>query len=67
MTSPYKADAVVEIDGRSYGPGSGTSKKRAEQAAAHLAWSELEGLDDPAVLESDEREPVVLAESGSDR
>jgi len=59
--------AVVEIDGRSYGPGTGTSKKRAEQAAAHLAWTELEGLDDPAALEPNEQEPAVVAESGSDQ
>ena len=59
--------AVVEIDGRSYGPGTGTSKKRAEQAAAHLAWTELEGLDDPAALELNEQEPAVVAESGSDQ
>ncbi|SUZ96273.1 uncharacterized protein METZ01_LOCUS49127, partial [marine metagenome] len=59
--------AVVEIDGRSYGPGTGTSKKRAEQAAAHLAWTELKGLDDPAALEPNEQEPAVVAESGSDQ
>ena len=34
--------AVVEVAGRSYGPATGTSRKRAEQEAAQLAWDALE-------------------------
>ena len=59
--------AEVEVDGRSYGPAPGISKKRAEQAAALLAWTELEGLDDAVVLEPNEREPTVSADTGSER
>ncbi len=33
--------AIALVDGESRGEGSGTSKKRAEQAAARQAWSEL--------------------------
>ena len=33
--------AVVEVAGRSHGPATGTSRKRAEQAAAHLAWEAI--------------------------
>ena len=33
--------AFVEVGSHSYGPGVGTSKKRAEQAAASLAWMNL--------------------------
>jgi len=34
--------AMVEVAGRSYGPATGTSRKRAEQEAARLAWDALE-------------------------
>ena len=34
--------ALVEVAGRSYGPATGTSRKRAEQEAARLAWDALE-------------------------
>ena len=33
--------AVVEVAGWSHGPATGTSRKRAEQAAAHLAWEAI--------------------------
>ena len=59
--------AEVEIDGRLYGPAAGVSKKRAEQAAAHLAWTALEGLEDLVAPEPTEQEPAVLADAGSDR
>jgi len=59
--------AEVEIDGTSYGPASGTSKKRAEQAAAHLAWTDLEGLDQSAGIKPNRQEAAVMAEAGSDR
>ena len=70
--------AVVEVDGRTWGPGTGTSKKRAEQDAARLAWVDLCHLDDLAVTHepytgSDDpvttptTETVVLADTGSPR
>ena len=37
--------ASVEVGGRSFGPGTGKSKKRAEQVAAHIAWDALSGGD----------------------
>ncbi len=39
-------DAVAMIDGIAYGAGNGTSKKRAEQVAAHAAWISLTSDDD---------------------
>ena len=38
--------ATVEVGCRPFGPGTGTSKKRAEQEAARIAWQTLD--DDPA-------------------
>ena len=37
--------AVVSVNGQSHGPATGTSKKRAEQAAASLACTALESLE----------------------
>ncbi len=37
--------AHVRVAGSSHGPGTGTSKKRAEQAAARIAWEGLAGGD----------------------
>jgi dsRNA-specific ribonuclease len=33
------------VGGRSFGPGTGKSKKRAEQVAAHIAWDALSDGD----------------------
>lgn len=44
-------DAIAMIDSVAYGAGSGTSKKRAEQAAAHAAWLALTS-DDGLLSES---------------
>ena len=35
--------AVVEVAGGSHGPATGTSRKRAEQAAARMAWDAIGG------------------------
>ena len=37
--------ATVEVAGEVFGPASGTSRKRAERAAALLAWQSLEGRE----------------------
>lgn len=39
--------ALVSVDGQIFGPGTGTSKKRAEQDAAHMAWQFLENPLNP--------------------
>lgn len=52
--------AVALIDGEARGEGTGTSKKRAEQAAARTAWHELDARSDdagadPAPADADEQ------------
>ena len=50
--------AVVEVAGGSHGPATGTSRKRAEQAAARLAWDAIGGT--PPVTD---RRPSTTADT----
>ncbi len=57
--------AVALIDGDARGEGTGTSKKRAEQAAARTAWHELdarrEATDVATMSEATDEQPVEHA------
>ncbi len=51
-------DASVSIGGKARGAGHGSSKKRAEQAAAEAAWRALNNLTGADALESVSTSPV---------